>query len=98
MGVRGRAFWGAYAVAKAGLENLAQTLTDELENTPIRVNVVNPGGTRTKMRRRAYPAENAASLPTPESVAPPFLYLLGAASRTIRGQRFDVRDASSVPL
>ena len=98
VGVRGRAFWGAYAVAKAGLENLAQTLADELENTPIRVNVVNPGGTRTKMRRRAYPAENAASLPTPESVAPPFLYLLGAASRTIRGQRFDVRDASSVPL
>jgi len=92
VGVRGRAFWGAYAVAKAGLENLAQTLTDELENTPIRVNVVNPGGTRTKMRTRAYPAESPASLPTPESVAPPFLYLLGGASRGVRGRRFDVRE------
>jgi NAD(P)-dependent dehydrogenase (short-subunit alcohol dehydrogenase family) len=98
VGRRGRAFWGAYSVAKAGLENLAHILADELENTPIRVNVINPGGTRTKMRTRAYPAENAASLPTPESVAPPYLYLLGGASRTVRGQRFDVRDASSVPL
>ena len=95
VGVRGRAFWGAYAVAKAGLENLAQTLTDELENTPIRVNVVNPGGTRTKMRTRAYPAESPASLPTPESVAPPFLYLLGGASRGVRGRRFDVREPTT---
>ena len=94
VGVRGRAFWGAYAVAKAGLENLAQTLTEELENTPIRVNVVNPGGTRTKMRTRAYPAENPASLPTPESVAPPYLYLLGGASRGVRGRRFDVRESA----
>jgi len=98
VGRRGRAHWGAYSVAKGGIENLAEVLADELENSPIRVNVVNPGGTRTKMRRRAYPAENAASLPTPESVAPPFLYLLGAASRTIRGQRFDIRDSSAVPL
>jgi NAD(P)-dependent dehydrogenase (short-subunit alcohol dehydrogenase family) len=95
VGVRGRAFWGAYAVAKAGLENLAQTLTDELENTPIRVNVVNPGGTRTKMRTRAYPAENPASLPTPESVVPPFLYLLGGASRGVRGQRFELKQPAA---
>jgi NAD(P)-dependent dehydrogenase (short-subunit alcohol dehydrogenase family) len=98
VGRRGRAFWGAYAAAKAGLENMAATLADELENTPIRVNVINPGGTRTKMRTRAYPAENAAELPTPDNVAPPYLYLLGNASRTVRGQRFDVRDASSIPL
>ncbi|HEX7237847.1 MAG TPA: YciK family oxidoreductase [Gammaproteobacteria bacterium] len=97
VGVHGRAFWGAYAAAKAGLENLAQTLTEELENTPIRVNVVNPGGTRTKMRTRAYPAENPASLPAPETVAPPFLYLLGGASRGVRGQRLDVRGSSATP-
>ena len=97
VGRRGRAYWGAYSVAKGGLENMAEVLADELENTAIRVNIINPGGTRTKMRKRAYPAENSASLPTPESVAPPYLYLLGAASRTIRGQRFDVRDASAAP-
>src|SRR5690349_4164333 len=95
VGVRGRAFWGAYAAAKAGLENMAQTLADELENTPIRVNVINPGGTRTKMRTRAYPAENAASLPTPESVAPAFLYLLGGASREVRGRRLEVRESTA---
>lgn len=97
VGRRGRAYWGAYSVAKGGLENMAEVLADELENTAIRVNVINPGGTRTKMRKRAYPAESSASLPTPESVAPPYLYLLGAASRTIRGQRFEVRDASAAP-
>jgi NAD(P)-dependent dehydrogenase (short-subunit alcohol dehydrogenase family) len=98
VGRRGRAHWGAYSVAKSGIENLAEVLTDELEKTAIRVNVVNPGGTRTKMRTRAYPAENAASLPTPESVAPPYLYLLGGASRMIRGQRFEIRDGSAEPL
>ncbi|HET7608463.1 MAG TPA: YciK family oxidoreductase [Gammaproteobacteria bacterium] len=98
VGRRGRAHWGAYSVAKGGIENLAEILTDELENTAIRVNVINPGGTRTKMRMRAYPAENAAKLPTPESVAPPYLYLLGGASRAIRGRRFEVRDGSAAPL
>jgi NAD(P)-dependent dehydrogenase (short-subunit alcohol dehydrogenase family) len=95
VGRRGRAHWGAYSVAKAGLENLAEILTDELENTAIRVNVINPGGTRTKMRMRAYPAENAASLPTPESVAPPYLYLLGGASRAVRGRRFELRESTT---
>ena len=98
VGRRGRAHWGAYSVAKGGIENLAEVLVEELENTAIRVNVINPGGTRTKMRTRAYPAENAATLPTPESVAPPYLYLLGSASRAIRGQRFEIRDGSAVPL
>src|SRR5688572_5480086 len=98
VGRRGRAYWGAYSVAKGGLENLAEVLTDELENTPVRVNVVNPGGTRTKMRTRAYPGEKPESVPPPESVVPPYLYLLGGASRAVRGQRFEVRDASTTPL
>jgi NAD(P)-dependent dehydrogenase (short-subunit alcohol dehydrogenase family) len=98
VGRRGRAYWGAYSVAKGGIENLAEVLADELESTPIRVNAVNPGGTRTRMRARAYPAENRESVPPPESVVPPFLYLLGGASRNVRGQRLDVREASVVPL
>ena len=98
VGRRGRAHWGAYSVAKGGLENLAEVLIDELENTAIRVNVVNPGGTRTKMRTRAYPGESPASVPPPESVAPAYLYLLGGASRAVRGQRFEVRDGSAAPL
>lgn len=91
VGRRGRAYWGAYAAAKAGIESLAEVLADELENTAIRVNLINPGRTRTRMRARAYPAENPASVPTPESAAPSYLYLLGAASRGVRGQRFDLK-------
>ena len=96
VGRRGRAYWGAYSVAKAGVENLAEILADELENTPVRVNVINPGATRTKMRTRAYPAESPGSLQTPEAVVPPYLFLLGGASRAVRGQRFDVRDSAAV--
>jgi NAD(P)-dependent dehydrogenase (short-subunit alcohol dehydrogenase family) len=91
VGRRGRAYWGAYAVSKAGTEGLAEVLADELEKTTVRVNLVNPGATRTRMRARAYPAENPASLPAPESITAPYLYLLGSASRGVRGQRYDVQ-------
>jgi len=91
VGHRGRAYWGAYAVSKFAIEGLAQVLADELESTPIRVNVINPGGTRTRMRARAYPAENPATLPPPESITKPYLYLLGPASTGVRGRRFNVR-------
>jgi NAD(P)-dependent dehydrogenase (short-subunit alcohol dehydrogenase family) len=91
VGQRGRAYWGAYAVSKAGLEGLAETLADELEGTQIRVNLINPGGTRTRMRARAYPAENPETLPSADSHTPAFLYLLGPASRDVRGQRVELR-------
>jgi NAD(P)-dependent dehydrogenase (short-subunit alcohol dehydrogenase family) len=91
VGQRGRAYWGAYAVSKAGLEGLAEILADELESTQIRVNTINPGGTRTRMRARAYPAENPETLPTADSHTPAFLYLLGPASRDVRGQRVELR-------
>ena len=94
VGRRGRAYWGAYAVAKAGIEGLAEILADELERTNIRVNLVNPGGTRTRMRSRAYPAENPETLPTPESLTSAYLYLLGPASRAVRGRRVDLKAAS----
>ena len=91
VGQRGRAYWGAYAVSKAGLEGLAEVLADELESTQIRVNVINPGGTRTRMRARAYPAENPETLPSADSHTPAFLYLLGPASRDVRDQRVELR-------
>lgn len=92
VGRQGRAYWGAYAVSKFGTEGLAQVLADELESTSIRVNLINPGATRTRMRSRAYPAENPATLRTPESITAPYLYLLGPDSRSVRGQRFDVQE------
>jgi NAD(P)-dependent dehydrogenase (short-subunit alcohol dehydrogenase family) len=95
VGNRGRAYWGAYAVAKAGSERLAEVLADELENSKIRINTINPGRTRTQMRTRAYPAENPASVPPPEALTGAYLYLLGGASRGVRGQRFDVQKRST---
>jgi NAD(P)-dependent dehydrogenase (short-subunit alcohol dehydrogenase family) len=91
VGNKGRAFWGAYAVSKFGTEGLAQVLADELESTSIRVNLINPGATRTRMRARAYPAENPATLRSPESLTLPYLFLLGPASRGVTGRRIEAQ-------
>ena len=64
-----RAYWGAYAISKAGLEALREMLAQELEGKEnIRVNSINPGRMRTAMRAAAYPAEDPNSLPSPGSV------------------------------
>lgn len=73
---RPRAFWGPYAVSKAGLEALVRTYADETETTAVRVALYNPGGTRTRMRKEAFPGEDAASVPPPEVHADPILDLL----------------------
>ncbi len=90
VGRRGRANWGAYAVSKFGTEGLSQVLADELGgNSSVRVNAINPGPTRTRMRRQAYPAENSELLPLPGAVVNPYMWLLGPASRGITGQSLD---------
>ncbi len=97
VGRRGRAYWGAYAVSKFAVEGLSQVLSQELEShTNVRVNTINPGKTRTAMRRAAYPSENAETLPTPDSITAPYLALLGPASRGITGGSFDAQ-ASPTP-
>jgi len=64
-----RAFWGAYAATKAGMENLVLCWADEVENTPLRVNLFDPGGTATRMRAQAFPGEDPNTLPQPAVVA-----------------------------
>jgi NAD(P)-dependent dehydrogenase (short-subunit alcohol dehydrogenase family) len=87
-----RPFWGAYAVAKSGLESVRSMLSQELEGEPnIRVNSVNPGRMRTPMRAAAYPAEDPNTVPTPASVSGAFLYLLSGQSRGIDGQYLDAQ-------
>jgi len=89
VGRHGKAYWGAYAVSKAGLEAFMQVLADELEvNTTIRVNSIDPGPVRTTLRRTAYPAENSNVLNAPEDSTRPFLYLAGPDSQGITGQQF----------
>jgi len=92
VGRKGRAFWGAYAVSKAAIENLAETLADELEGVSnIRANCINPGATRTNMRMKAYPGENPDNLATPQDIMPLYLYLMGDDSRSVSGQSIDAQ-------
>ena len=69
VGHQPRAFWGAYGSSKAALENLALSYADETQRFGIRVHVINPGATRTKMRALAFPGEEPESVKPPEVVA-----------------------------
>ena len=92
VGRRGKAYWGAYAVSKFGIEGLAQVLASELSDiSAVRVNALNPGRARTQMRRQAYPAEDPETLPLPQSLTAAYLALLGPASRGVSGQSFDAQ-------
>lgn len=72
------AYWGPYAAAKAGLEAMVKVWSHEVASTHVRVNLVNPGATRTAMRAKAFPGEDPATLPAPEELVPLFMELLAA--------------------
>lgn len=87
-----RAFWGAYAVSKHGLETLMETLAEELRSTSrIRVNSLNPGPCGTALRRVIFPSEDPATLPSAESLMPLYLYLMGRDSLHESGKRFEAQ-------
>lgn len=92
VGREGRATWGAYSVSKFGVESLTQTWAAELAAQGVRVNAVNPGGTRTQMRAEALPDEDPSTLPPPEEIAPVFLWLASDASEEVTGQSLDARE------
>ena len=71
-----RPYWGPYAISKAGLEAMAITYARELDMTPHKVNLFNPGATRTKMRATAMPGEDPDTLPSPEEVAAGMMVLV----------------------
>ncbi len=65
-----RAYWGVYGASKAAFENIVASYGEEVRNTTaIRTAIVDPGATRTKMRERAFPGEDPASVKPPETVA-----------------------------
>ncbi|MDH4074235.1 MAG: YciK family oxidoreductase [Gammaproteobacteria bacterium] len=84
-------FWGAYAVSKFGTEALAAILAGETGHTGLRVNCINPGPVRTKMRLAAYPAEDRDALKAPRDILPAYIYLLGPDSRGVTGQSLDAQ-------
>jgi NAD(P)-dependent dehydrogenase (short-subunit alcohol dehydrogenase family) len=92
VGRKGKARWGAYAVSKAGVECLTQVLADELKDSGVRVNTVNPAATRTEMRAKAYPDEDPRNLPTPEQIMPVFLYLAADESAAVSGESLEASD------
>ena len=85
-----RAYWGLYGASKAAFETLLGAYGDEMEHiSSIRVAIVDPGATRTKMRERAYPGEDPASVKAPEVVADRLVALLGEDFATGHFERID---------
>ncbi len=87
---RCRPFWGPYSASKAAVEALARTWAAENENSPLRVNSVDPGATRTAMRALAMPGEDPETVPHPSEIAAKILPL-ALPSLTETGKLFDVR-------
>ncbi|MEE8559306.1 MAG: SDR family NAD(P)-dependent oxidoreductase [Alphaproteobacteria bacterium] len=72
-------YWGAYAVSKAALEAMVRTWAGEVTKTPLKVNLVDPGALRTRMRAEAYPGEDPMTLEPPEAMTDVFVELAESA-------------------
>lgn len=88
-GRESKPFWGAYAASKAALEALVLTYAAEIRRTAVRVNLVDPGAMRTRLRAQAYPGEDPAKQPEPEAVAPAIV-ALAAPACTRHGERIEL--------
>ena len=93
--VGSRPFWGPYAATKAALEAVGRSWAGESEQTGLRINMLNPGGTATGMRASAFPGEDPASLPSPEDIVPAFLELLSDECR-YHGALVNARDLAGL--
>ncbi len=91
VGHSGRAYWSSYAISKFAVEGMMQILADEFSDTPMRVNAINPGATRTGMRQKAYPAEDANQLKTPLDIMPLYLKLMDPSITEFNGQCIDAQ-------
>jgi len=72
-------YWGAYAASKAALETMAKIYAGEMTKTNVRVNLVDPGIVRTKLRAQGFPGEDRSKLRSPEEVTEPFVALACAS-------------------
>jgi NAD(P)-dependent dehydrogenase (short-subunit alcohol dehydrogenase family) len=73
-------YWSSYATSKGALDVMVKTWAGELNKTNLKVNLVDPGATRTRMRADAHPAEDPESLKPPEAVTDIFVELAEASS------------------
>src|SRR5262245_7727267 len=72
---QGKATTGSYAVSKAALEAIVRIYVAEAGNSPVRINIVSPGPTRTEMRARAAPDEDPMSIKAPDAITGLFVAL-----------------------
>jgi len=90
VGAAPRAYWGAYGASKAAFEVLLECYGQEVEKiSATRVAILDPGATRTRMRARAYPGEDAQSVKPPEAVAARIVALLGGSFPTGHRERVE---------
>lgn len=68
-------YWGAYAVSKSALEMMVKIYAAEVKHTAFKVNLIDPGTTRTDMRAQAMPGEDPLTLPAPEEITEAFVRL-----------------------
>jgi len=73
VGAEARAYWSAYSVSKAGLEMMTKIYAQEVANTSVRANLMNPGATRTAMRAQAMPGEDPGNLKSPDDLTETFV-------------------------
>ena len=86
-GSTGYAGWGAYGISKFAVEGMTETWADELAETSIRINMVDPGSMNTEMQALAVP-DRDYEIPKPEQILDVFFFLASEASKNITGQRF----------
>ena len=85
-----KAYWGAYAVAKAGLSALLTILADEWENVAsLRVNGVVPGPMASPLRAQSHPGEDITRLPPAGAFVAVYLYLLSGQPKSESGSVVD---------
>ncbi len=85
-----RAYWGAYAISKAGLEMMARLHAAENENTKLKVNIINPGQVRTHMNAQAFPGADPMTRPEADSITDIFVQLASPAC-TANGEAFNAQ-------
>lgn len=88
-------YYGVYAVAKAGLETMVRLYAGEVARTSVRVNLIDPGAVRTRLRAAIFPGEDSAGLPMPESITQAFVEL-AAAECTRNGDIVEIGTAAII--
>jgi len=87
---RPAAYWGAYAISKSALEAMVNIYATENAKTALKVNLVDPGAVRTRMRAQAFPGEDPLTLPDADAITDAFVKLATPELQET-GKKFFVR-------